>query len=69
MNLTFTRCQDRNCPKTKQCQRYDSNYTEQKGMAYFARSPRVKDECGYFEPFNGAPLPKPMTSDWPKDDQ
>ena len=71
MNLTFTRCQDRSCPHAhaRSCQRYDPNPFEAKGLAYFARSPRMRDDCNYFAPTNGALKPRPLTSDWPKDDQ
>jgi hypothetical protein len=69
MNLAFTRCQDRSCPKAGACQRFDPAFSEDPKQAYFARSPRVRDECGYFAPFNGELKPKPLTSDWPVDDQ
>lgn len=69
MNLTFTMCQDRACPQATQCQRYDKSPAEDPKIAYFARSPRSREGCGYYAPFNGALLPKPLTSDWPKDDQ
>ena len=69
MNLTFTRCQDRSCLKVLSCQRFDPAFHEDPKQAYFARSPRVRDECGYYAPSNGALQPKPLTSDWPKDEQ
>ena len=65
----FTLCQDRACPLKQQCQRYDPRPMEDKTQSYFLRSPRGRDTCDWFAPFNGENKPAPLTSDWPKDDQ
>lgn len=62
--MPFTLCQDRACPQNRTCQRYDPSTMEGKLIAYFARSPRVRDKCDYYAP----PGPvKSLSGDWPKD--
>lgn len=67
--MSYTRCQDRICPMQANCMRYDARYMPEPKQAYFAQSPRNKDQCAYYAPFDHTAKPAPLTSDWPKDDQ
>lgn len=53
------------------CMRYDARSMEAPGQGYFASSPRSRDQCAYFFPFDHTATtpqqPTPLTSDWPKD--
>ena len=66
--MSYTRCQDRSCPMQANCMRYDARYMEAPGQAYFGRSPRNRDNCDYYAPFDHTVKPLSQ-SEWPKDDQ
>ena len=66
--MSYTRCQDRSCPMQFNCVRYDARYVEQPGECYFGKSPRSRDNCVYYHPFDHTQkAPAPLSSDWPKD--
>jgi hypothetical protein len=68
--MSYTRCQDRACPLQQNCVRYDARPMEAPGQGYFAKSPRSRDSCQYFFPYDhtaSKPKPTPLTSDWPTD--
>lgn len=66
--MNYTRCQDRSCPMQSNCMRYDARPMEAPGQAYFAGSPRSRDNCPFYFPFDHTvKQPPPLSSDWPKD--
>lgn len=69
--MSYTRCQDRSCPKQQTCIRYDARPMEEKGQGYFSKSPRVRDEClYYFATAYPGMQPTPLMNDNnPKEDQ
>jgi hypothetical protein len=71
--MSYTRCQDRSCPKQQTCIRYDARPMEEPSQGYFGRSPRSRDECSYYYPVTHPGMvgerPTPLTNDNnPKDD-
>jgi hypothetical protein len=68
--MSYTRCQDRSCPKQQTCIRYDARPMEAPGQSYFGKSPRVRDECNYyFATVHPGMKPPPLTEgEWPKTD-
>jgi hypothetical protein len=70
--MSYTRCQDRSCPLQHNCIRYDARHMEATGQAYFQKSPRNRDQCNYYFPFDHTETkpqqPTPLTQDnSPKD--
>ena len=70
-------CQDRDCPMRKTCRRSAesgtriTSFTKEDGtvidhQSYFAKSPRVQEECDYYSPV-GFPQKNLTTAEWPKD--
>jgi len=70
--MSYTRCQDRSCPLQQNCMRYDARPMEAVDQGYFGRSPRTRDHCAYFFPFDHTAKvqqPTPLTNDNnPKDE-
>ena len=69
MSFMFTRCQDQHCPLHFNCLRFDPSPMPDPKQAYFAGSPRTRNECLYYEASDHTvgQRPKPLTGEWPKD--
>lgn len=70
--MSYTRCQDRGCPKQHDCIRYDARPMEVPGQSYFGRSPRNRENCDYYYPVTHPGMvgekPKPLQeTQWPTD--
>ncbi len=71
--MGHTRCQDRACPLKSNCMRYDAKPLEDKNSSYFVATPRVRDTCIYYAPFDHTENPlkpkvKPLQdTQWPTD--
>jgi hypothetical protein len=52
------------------CMRYDARPMEEKGQGYFGNSPRSRESCLYFFPFDHtAKRPTPLSeNEWPKEE-
>lgn len=74
----ITMCQDRECPMRKTCRRSAesgtpiTSFTRPNGIvedhqSYFAKSPRVREDCNYYSPVRERQR-NLNTAEWPKDD-
>lgn len=61
--MSYTRCQDRNCPLQFNCIRYDAKPMPDLKTAYFASSPRNRDQCQFYFPHDHTQRPTPLTAD------
>lgn len=68
----YTMCEDNACPMMRTCARNAASGVvprkDEQGrvtQAYFGRSPRVRDECNYFESTQDVKPLNPM--EWPKE--
>ena len=54
------------------CLRYDARPMEDTKLAYFGKSPRQRERCDFYEPFDHTvkfQVAKPLSqSEWPKDE-